>query len=56
MATKPLDLDKLRALCEDVIRHIPNKEHLPIAQDWDWAELTHKSLPELRDYLVQVSS
>jgi len=49
---KTLDTSKLKELCEAVIRDIGNEGDIPMGLDWGWANLGHKSLPELRKFLA----
>lgn len=48
-----LDTDELKRLCECVVRDIGNHDDCTKALDDGWANLTHKSLPELKAFLFQ---
>ena len=47
-----LDPQKLKSLCQAVIRDCGNDTDLPKAKDDDWSRLVNESLPALENYLT----
>ncbi len=48
-----LDTEKLKELCEAVIQDIGKEGDTPMGLDWGWANLTRKSLPALKAFLLR---